>query len=97
MSDISFPYKKDTIKFWVVGLYGFLGPLVVIIFVEALNAKILPFQNKNGESLNLMLRRFGIYLFNSISLFIFGASIVLLLTEIGKRWIGNCYFCILNY
>lgn len=88
MSDVSFPYKSDTIKFWVVGIYGILGPLVVILFVELLNAKIFPFQNTNEEPFVLRLRSLGIYLFHSISLFIFGVSIVLLLTEIGKRWIG---------
>ncbi|RNA11440.1 lipid phosphate phosphohydrolase 1 isoform X3 [Brachionus plicatilis] len=89
MSDISFPYKSDTVKFWVVGIYGVLGPLVFIIFVELLNAKIFPFQNKNQQPFYSRLRSLGIYLFHSISLFIFGVSIVLLLTEIGKRWIGR--------
>jgi hypothetical protein len=40
-TDIFYPYKSDTIKFWVAGLYGALGPLFFIIFVELLNAKLI--------------------------------------------------------
>ncbi|CAF0832752.1 unnamed protein product [Brachionus calyciflorus] len=89
MSDISFPFMPDTVPFWAVGIYGVAGPLLIILLVELLNAKIYPFQNTNGEPFLSRLRSFGIYLFHAVSLFVFGISIVLLLTEIGKRWIGR--------
>ena len=89
MSDISFPYLSDTVPFYAVGLYGVLGPLIVIVFVEIANARLYPFQNKYFLPPNELIRKFFIYLFHAISLFLFGISIVLLLTEIGKRWIGK--------
>ena len=84
-SDIFFPYKSDTIPFWAVGLYCTIGPVIIIICVEILNAKLLFFQKKKEGG----LRSFLICLFHAISLFALGIAITLLLTEIGKRWIGR--------
>jgi phosphatidate phosphatase len=89
MDDVSYPYIKDTISFVAVGLYCTIVPIVIIIIVELLNAKILPFQNKKNLPRNFFLKRFGVSLFHGLSLFVFGISIVLLLTEIGKRWVGR--------
>ena len=89
MSDISFPIITDTIPFWAVGLFGTVGPILLIILIELGNARLLPFQNRNELSYGLLFRKFGIFLFHGLSLFILGISIVLLLTEIGKRWIGE--------
>ena len=89
MSDISFPVITDTIPFWAVGIYGTIGPILLIILIELGNARLLPFQNRNELSFGLLFRKFGIFLFHGLSLFILGISIVLLLTEIGKRWIGK--------
>jgi hypothetical protein len=88
MSDISYPYLPDTVPFYAVGIYGILGPLIVILFVEIGNARLYPFQNRFFLPYYELIRKFFVYLFHSVSLFIFGISIVLLLTEIGKRWIG---------
>lgn len=30
-SDIFYPYMKDTIPFWVVGIFGIIGPLLIIL------------------------------------------------------------------
>lgn len=88
MSDIAYPYISDSIPFWVVGVYGTIGPIIFILLIELMNCKLLPFQNRRRQSVRFLLRKFGIFVFHGISLFIFGISIVLLLTEIGKRWIG---------
>lgn len=88
MSDVSFPQKDDSVPFWAVGLYGVIGPVLVIIFVEILNAQLCPCQSSKNISFKNRLRKFGIFLFHALSLFVFGISITLLLTEIGKRWIG---------
>jgi phosphatidate phosphatase len=69
-----------------VGLFGTAGPILFIILVEFLNASLLPCQKKKSSS---RWRAFGICVFHSISLFALGISITLLLTEIGKRWIGR--------
>ncbi len=89
-NDIFYPYKEDTIPFWAVGIFGFLGPLVFIIIVELLNSKILPFQ-KNYDNLRISqrLKIFAICTFHALSLFLLGVSVTLLLTEIGKRWVGR--------
>ncbi len=88
MPDISYPYLPDTVPFYAVGIYGILGPLIVILFVETGNARLYPFQNRFFLPYGELIRKFFVYLFHSVSLFTFGISIVLLLTEIGKRWIG---------
>ena len=93
MSDISFPFLSDTVPFYAVGIYGTLGPLLIILFVEIGNARLFPLQNKCCIPLVALIRKFIIYFLHAIALFSFGLSIVLMLTEIGKRWIGNCILC----
>jgi phosphatidate phosphatase len=89
-SDIFFPFLPDTIPFWAVGVYGTLGPILVIIFVESLNAQLLPFQqNKRNRTKTERRRKFLICLFHGMSLFILGCAITLLLTEIAKKWVGR--------
>ena len=87
-SDVSYPYIADTVPFYAVGLFGVIGPIVVIILVEVYNAKLFPFQYSDKE-LSTRLRIFYIVIFHSLSLFIFGIAVTLLLTEIGKRWAGR--------
>jgi hypothetical protein len=33
-NDIFHPYIKDTIPYWVVAIFGFAGPITIIILVE---------------------------------------------------------------
>jgi phosphatidate phosphatase len=89
-SDIFYPFLPDTIPFWAVGVFATLGPIIVIIFVELLNARLMPFQ-RNTKNLSLQQRRrkFLICLFHGLSLFILGCAITLLLTEIAKKWVGR--------
>ena len=89
MSDISFPYLDDTVPTYALFLYGVLGPLLVIVLVELANARLYPNQDSFVLPYRELLRKFFIYLFHATSLFVLGISIVLLLTEIGKRWIGK--------
>ena len=91
-SDVFFPYKSDTIPFWAVGIYCTIGPIIIIVSVEILNAKLLFFQKKKEGG----FRSFLICLFHAISLFALGIAITLLLTEIGKRWIGRLRYILTN-
>lgn len=92
-SDVFFPFKEDTVPFWAVGIFATIGPLVAILGVELLNAKILPCQkNTRNIALKTRARKFFICLFHGISLFVLGISITLVLTEIGKRWVRNFHF-----
>lgn len=89
-SDIFFPLKEDTVPFWAVGIFATIGPLVFIILIELLNSKLLPFQKDiRNANLSTRRRRFLICMFHGISLFVLGISITLLLTEIGKKWVGR--------
>jgi phosphatidate phosphatase len=83
-TDIFFPVKKDTVPIYAVAIYGVISPILMIILVEALNAKLFPFQNKRSQ-----WRQFVTCILHAISLFVLGLGITLLLTEIGKRWIGR--------
>ena len=89
MYDITFPYMADIVPIWGVGLYGILGTVTVIIIVEIFNAKLVPCQAGDERSGREKFRTFSIVIFHSISLFIFGVGVQLLLTEIGKRWAGR--------
>ena len=86
-SDIFFPYKPDTIPFWAVGIYGAIGPLIFIIIVELLNARVLPLQHTEGNTAKQRWRKFLVCFFHGVSLFALGISLTLCLTEIGKRWV----------
>ena len=87
-TDIFNPYKDDTIAFWVVGIYATLGPILFIIFVELRNSK---FFCNHGNSPTPVSRKklFVVSTLHMLMLFILGIAITLLITEIGKRWVGR--------
>ena len=89
-TEIFNPYYEDTVPFWAVGLYGVLGPIVIILLVELFNVKPFKFMG-NGNRFKSESRRkvFVVATFHGFSLFILGVGITLLLTEIGKKWIGR--------
>jgi phosphatidate phosphatase len=86
-SDVFYPLKPDTIPFYAVGLYGTIGPILFILAVEIINSKL--FSKNSPQSTKERVRIYLICVFHAISLFILGIGITLLLTEIGKRWIGR--------
>ena len=86
-SDIFFPFKPDTVPFWAVGLYGTLGPILFIIAIELLNARVLPFQHNEGITSKQRWRKYFVCLFHGVSLFVLGIALTMCLTEIGKRWV----------
>jgi phosphatidate phosphatase len=87
MSDVSFSDKKSTVPTWAVGVYGISGGIIIFIIVESIISKI--FQNDLNITVRSKLRMFSINIYHAISLFFFGISCTLVLTEIGKRWIGR--------
>ena len=88
--DIVFPFLEDTIPFWAAGIFASIGPLLFILLVELLNAKLLPMQmNRDNLNFEKRKRKFLICLFHGWSLFVLGCAITLLLTEIGKKWVGR--------
>lgn len=89
MSDVSFPKVEDTVEVYVVGLYGILVPPILILLIEIYNADLLWWQNKEKTDRKGRFRKFGICIFHGISLFLFGLSMCLLLTEIGKVTVGR--------
>ncbi|RMZ98726.1 lipid phosphate phosphohydrolase 1 isoform X2 [Brachionus plicatilis] len=89
-TDIFYPYRKDTVEIWVVSVYGVLGPIIFMVFTELKNSKIIGFRRANSTTNNRSkIRVFFICFFHAMSLFLLGIAITLLLTEIGKRWIGR--------
>ena len=86
-TDIFFPYRSDTVPFWAVGIYGAIGPILFIILIELLNARVLPLQHTEGIVAKQRWRKFFVCFFHGISLFALGISLTLCLTEIGKRWV----------
>lgn len=86
-TDIFNPYYDDTIAFWVVGIYATIGPILFIIFIELINSKLILCKNK----LKITKKRklFVISFLHGLTLFILGIGITLLVTEIGKRWVGR--------
>lgn len=60
-------------------LKGVIGPLVSIVVVEMFNAQMFPYQNKEQDR-KTRLKRFGLVIFHTVSLFGFGLGMNLLLT-----------------
>ena len=85
-TDIFFPYKPSTIPFWIVGVYGIVGPLLFILFIELLNSRVLPFQSKE-RTVKQCCKTFFVCFFHGTSLFFLGLSLTVCLTELGKRWV----------
>jgi phosphatidate phosphatase len=100
-TDIIFPYKKDTIELWLVGLYGALPTILLILVVEVKNAQLIDCLSDEDFEEDLDLEeeiekpsriKFATYLicvFHAVSLFVLGVATTMLITEIGKRWIGR--------
>lgn len=86
-TDIFQPYKDDTIAFWVVGLYATLGPIIFILFIELINSKLIFCKKTN--ILTSKRKLFGIAFLHALTLFVLGIAITLLVTEVGKRWVGR--------
>lgn len=93
-NEINYPDLPDTIPFWAVGVYCVLGPLFIIILVELKNAKYC--REDDDRSTGRKTKDFLICLFHAISLFALGMAVTLLLTEIGKRWVGRLRPCFLS-
>jgi phosphatidate phosphatase len=90
-TDLFNPYKDDTVEFWVVGLYATLGPVVFIVFIELINSKIIFCKCQKSRSKPAVSKKklFFIATLHGLMLFLLGIAITLLLTEIGKRWVGR--------
>ena len=86
-NDIIYPFKNETIYFWVVILYGLLGPIFLIVLIELKYSIRLNSNNRYNSF--AIFKFFLINLYQSLSLFILGVSVVLLLTDILKKWIGR--------
>ena len=84
-TDLFYPYIADTVPFWAVGIFGVLGPLLIILIVEVLNL----FAATDSPVPRSKPKTFFIHFFHAVSLFALGIVITLVLTEIGKRWIGR--------
>jgi phosphatidate phosphatase len=85
-NEISYPYKPDTVEIWVVGVYGVIAPCLFIILVELKNSKIFI---KYSDPRSKKLKIYFIYVFHALSLFALGIALTLLITEIGKRFVGR--------
>ena len=86
-TDIFYPYFANTMPFRKVFVCGVLGPILIFLVVEILNV----ITNKDHKVMDnrSKVKNFFIHFFHAFSLFAMGLVITLLLTEIGKRWIGR--------
>jgi phosphatidate phosphatase len=87
-NEINYPFKTDTVPFWAVCVYGVVGPTLFILLVEFKNAKFITFRQNSTEYLT-RFKNFLVYVYQAFSLFALGVAITLVLTEIGKRWVGR--------
>lgn len=94
-NEINYPNLSDTIPFWAVGIYCILGPLIVIVLVELKSANYC-MGSGDERSKAQKTKDLAISLFHALSLFALGMGITLLLTEIGKRWVGRLRPCFLS-
>jgi phosphatidate phosphatase len=81
-TDIFNPFIPSTIPFWMVQVYGVVGPCVTIILVELRNMRVL-YRKKAVK------KTFLIATIHAILIFVLGLGITVLLTDIGKRWVGS--------
>jgi phosphatidate phosphatase len=77
-NDIFYPLLPDIIPAYAVGLFGILGTIVAIILIEIFNI------HKNFNTKQLLIS-----IYHGLTIFLLGLIVTLLLTEIGKRWIGR--------
>lgn len=89
-TSIQYPMKKDTIPLWVLGIYGGIGPIVIMCIVEIWVVR--PFNCGRRTTQNsLKQRRIDYFktIIQSAFLFALGIAICFLITEVGKRTIGR--------
>lgn len=87
-TDIFYPHKNDTVEIWVVSVFGTVGPIFIMVLTELKISMLSSTFSLSKKSVS-KIRVFFISFFHALSLFFLGISITLLLTEIGKRWIGR--------
>ncbi len=87
MSEISYPYLPNTVDEWVVGLYGTLGGIIIIVLAEVYNAFYI--NSAKDTNSKEKLKTCLVCGLHGVALFVLGISTTLLFTEIGKRWVGR--------
>ena len=80
-----YPLRKNTVPVWAILTFATTVPILVILFIELVNAKIFCCQDKGRDC----KRALAIFVFNGIALFYLGLGINMLLNEIGKKSIGR--------
>ncbi|KAL5016090.1 hypothetical protein ScPMuIL_005679 [Solemya velum] len=79
------PFKESTIPSWVAGVVGVFLPIVVMIIVEGVHFSVC--RPKMGKTTNN--RAFVHILYRTIGIFVFGASVSQLTTDITKYSVGR--------
>ena len=82
-------HMDDTVKFWIVVIYGTFGPIIFIILIELMNSNFIIVTKKNVMPLVLRKKLFFVSSSNGLLIFLQGLAITLLITELGKRWVGR--------
>lgn len=92
-TDILKPYQKNTISTISLVLFGFFIPVIAIIVVELINSNLLHnfFNSKKKLKFerNVDKKTLKKYILSSITIFLLGCFVTVLITEITKRWIGR--------
>ena len=87
MYSLLYPKLADTVPFYAVLLYGILAPVFIILVNELYLAGL--FRKNKKISIEDRFKQLSTNLFHTICLFAFGIATVLLLTEIGKKAVGQ--------
>lgn len=92
-TDILKPYHKNTISTINLVLFGFFLPVLAIIVIELINSNLLHnfFNSKKKLKFqrNVDTKTLRKYIVSSITIFLLGCFVTVLITEITKRLVGR--------
>jgi hypothetical protein len=98
-TSIMFPYKDSQIKLWSSALYLTFPVIIILIANEVRNASLLDLRSDDDDDddddgsndipFMTRLKSYLILIGHTVSLFAVGFMATVLITEVGKRWLGR--------
>jgi hypothetical protein len=92
-SDITYPLQTETVPVWLLGLYCGLPVIVFVLFSEVFTVELLVGPKREEEFMPKefikKLKHYLICVMHAFALFAFGLAATVLISELGKRWVGR--------
>jgi hypothetical protein len=98
-TSIQYPYKAHQIQLWSAAMYLVIPVLAILLANEVRNANLLDLRSDDDDEDDddgsndipfiTRLKGYFILIGHTVTLFVVGLMATVLITEVGKRWMGR--------